>query len=294
MSFKSKILAAAATLTLVSGAGLAGVLTSGTAQASSFSCTSRTACGGDVLAYTAKGTLALSVLTPDANTNGGSGYWNEPVGFGAEDYPSGTGAQDFTVFQVAGEPGPGQGGEFGHGEYVVMYTPGGQLPADPVITGKTGTQTAYCLSVQDLYRTVRGHRAQRWATVLRPCDTFAGGVLQSAAPVFTQATATATPQVTDADPYQLWAPVEVSGPYLEYQNTGLDNSSSYRHGYGGVNFVLDDTAFGGAGTQGLAFPENDGANQKGTIIGCSDPITSFNPVYYDCPAGPAPASTPAT
>ena len=289
MGLKSRILASAAAVTLLGGIAAGGTLVATQAQASSLSCTGKTACGGATLAYAVKGTLALAVLAPDPNTNGGFGYWNEPAGVNTEDYPSGTGAQDFTVAQVSSEASPGHGGQFGFGEYIAIYTPGGNLPNDTWLGGN-GTQTAYCLSVQDLYRTVRGQRVQRWATVLRPCDTFAGGILQDGQPVFIPVSpSNTTPKVTNADPYQLWAPVEVAGQFFEFQDIGLDNSSSYRHGYGGVNFVLDDTAFGGAGTQGLAYPENDQLNQQWKGIGCSLPLTAFNPAYFNCPTG-----TPAT
>lgn len=286
MSFKSKVLAAAAVLTLIGGGAAAGAVTATSASASSLSCTAKTACGGATLAYAVKGNLALSVLSPDPNTNGGFGYWNEPVGVNTEDYPSGTGLQDFTVYQVFDEL-TGFGGQFGYGEYAVVYTPGGNLPLGDTAFGGTGTQQAFCLSVQDLYRWVRGHYVQRWATVLRPCDTYYGGILQSAHPAFTNASGAkpGTVAAGSADPYQLWAPVEVAGQFFEFQNIGLDNSSFYRHGYGGQNFVLDDTGFGGAGTQGLAFQENDGANQQWKGIGCTAPLTAFNKAYYNCPTG---------
>jgi hypothetical protein len=288
MSIKSKVLATAASLTMVGGVlAVSAIATTGTAAASSLSCTGKTACGGATLAYAAKGNLALAVLAPDPNTNGGFGYWNEPVGVNTEDYPSGTGAQDFTVAQAAGEP-EAAGGQFGFGEYLAVFTPGGAEANDPIFTSYDSAkpaQTAYCVSVQDLYRTVRGHRVQRWATVLRPCETFIGGPLQDGGPEITLDGAHGAPTVTSADPYQLWAPVEVAGQLFEFQNIGLDNSSFYRHGYGGVNFVLDDTAWGGAGTQGLAFQENDQANQQWKGIGCSLPLTDFNAAYFNCPTG---------
>lgn len=247
------------------------------AQASTLRCTSTESCGGATLADAVHGQLALSVLAPDNNTNDGFGYWNEPVGVNTAGLADGT--QDFTVYQVSGEP-VGGGGVYGHGNYVVVYTPGGKTPDDPAFTDKaTGTETAYCVSVQDIYRTVRGHRVQRWVLVLRNCDV--SGIWGSAvfSPGETSPEVPAT--VRNADPYQLWAPVEVSGPYLEFQDVAL-NSASFRHGFGGSNFVMDDTAFGGPNTQGIAFSENDGLNQKFTIDGCTEPVTVFNKAYYDC------------
>ena len=254
------------------------------AAASTLRCTSTESCGGATSAYTAKGALSLSVLKPDSTVNGGFGYWNEPVGVNSSGLADGS--QDFTVYQESGER-PGLGGVYGHGDYVVVYTPGGKVPDDPAFGGG-GTQTAYCLSVQDVYRTVRGQLAQRWAAVLRGCDAAGRWGI----PKFVSGTTSPeVPAVVGApDPYQLWAPVEVSGPALEFQDVAL-NTASYRHGFGGSNFVLDDTAFGGAGTQGLAYPENDGLNQKWSIDGCTKPVTVFNTAYYNCAAGPAPAPT---
>ena len=258
--------------------------------AATLRCVSTESCGGATLAYTAKGPLSLAVLDPAPSTNGGFGYWNEPVGVNTTGLSGGS--EDFTVFQLTGET-TGRGGLYGYGEYVVMYTPGGLLPDDPAVTGQqAGSQTAYCVSVQDVYRTVRGHLVQRWGLVLRNCDAVGrwGSAVFTRGIAATSTTAEQAAVVENPDPYQLWAPVETVGPSLEFQDVAL-NSAGYRHGGGGQNFVMDDTALGGAGTAGIAFPENDQLNQRWSIDGCTRPVTVFNTAYFNCPAGPAPAPT---
>lgn len=250
-----------------------GVLTAYTAGAATLSCTSKASCGGATLLYSGHGSLDLSVLDPDPNVNGGFGYWNEHVGF--ELSSSSSISEDFRVAQILGEP-VGKGGTYGFGDYVVVYDPAG--------TDLGSIATPYCLSVQDTYPVVRGHVAQRWADVLRPCFTETSsrqGVPQFYAPA-TGPNATDEWAVVNPDPYQVWAPVEAGNTAsLEFQNVGLNNQS-LRHGFAGQNFVLDDRALGGPGTWGLAYPENDQLNQRFRINGCSDPVAQFNAVYWNC------------
>jgi len=289
MSIKRR-LAFAFTALAATAAMTAGVAVA--AGAASLSCTSKPSCGGATLVYASKGSLDLSVLSPDANVNGGNGYWNEEVGFTASS--TSNLAQDFRVAQVRtsnpllvpGLASPmvvAKGGSYNQGDYVAVYDPAG-VPL-------TSIATPYCISVEDTYPTVGGHVVQRWALVLRTCSTVISGF--QGTPSFTAphtGSNTTDEWVADnPDPYQVWAPVGVNNPQsLEFQNVGLNNAS-LRHGYAGQNFVIDDRGFGGAGTWGLAFPENDGANQKFIINGCSDPITSFNAIYYNCPTGVTPS-----
>jgi len=288
-----RILAAAA----VSGLGVAMAVVGPGAHAATLQCTSTESCGGADLALATHGPLSLAVLNPDSTINGGYGYNNEKVGFTTS---GANGSQDFTVFQdasevtttpaVPGSPasqsGVGLGGTYGSGDYVVMYTPGGKAVPS--------TDISYCVSVEDTYPTVAGKTVQRWALVLRNCKAVVGRGVPAFHPGSTNtAVAPAADNelaatVSNPNPYQLWAPTEVPGPYLEFQDVAL-NSQHYRHGYGGGNFVMDDRAFGGSGTWGLAYPENDGLNQDFTIIGCTEPVTEFNTSYYNCPAGPSPA-----
>lgn len=267
-------MAAAGTAVILAGGAVA--LTAPATWASTLKCVAQESCGGADLAFAGHGSLSLAVLNPDSTINGGFGYNNEEVGFTASDATNGS--QDFTVFQDASEATAGQGGVYGHGNYVAMYTPGG-LRADT-----TAGQIQYCVSVEDTYPTVNHKVVQRWSLVLRDCDatgrtSFTFGTRATGTPPAGEVEA----RVTDPDLYQLWAPTEVPGPYLEFQDVAL-NSQHYRHGYGGGNFVMDDRGFGGSGTWGLAFPENDGLNQKFTIIGCTEPVTVFNTAYYNCPS----------
>jgi hypothetical protein len=281
---KFKLLAVAASLVLFSGVAVAAT---GSAQGATLSCTAKASCGGATLQFIPAGSvgLDLSALSPDANTNGGFGYWNEHVGFTTSAVNNT--AQDFIVAQLSGEP-VGKGGPYGFGEYAVIYAPAGHT-ADDAVLGGAGTQTAYCVSVQDTYPVVRGKVAQRWADVFRNCSTTLSG---RSAPQFCPPEGVTQPEgcdnvsdewtVSNADPYQLWAPVEGPNHTLLFQNVGL-NAGSLRHGFGGQNFVLDDRAFGGNNTWGIAFPENDGANQLfSKINACSDPVKQFNPVYWAC------------
>lgn len=280
-------------------AGAAAVIALGAAAvpagASTLKCTATESCGGADLAYAGHGQLSLAVLNPDSTINGGFGYNNEEVGFtfsGASN-----GSQDFTVFQDSTEA-PGLGGVYGHGNYVAMYTPGGKLPFDLAspacvkdspaageytCSAGAGSLIPYCVSVEDTYPTVRGHVVQRWALVLRNCFAWPG--TKFTVGVHGSSTVTeAEDTVTQPDLYQLWAPTEVPGPFLEFQDVAL-NSTHWRHGYtAGHNFVMDDRAFGPSGTWGLAYPENDQLNQKFTIIGCTQPVTVFNTAYYNCPS----------
>lgn len=263
--------AAAAAATALAGGGLA-LAAALPASASTLQCVATESCGGADLAFAGHGNLSLAVLNPDS-VNGGFGYNNEKVGFTTSGATNGT--QDFTVFQDASEVTPGQGGVYGHGNYVAMYTPGGNRAS--------GDEIQYCVSVEDTYPVVNHKVVQRWSLVLRNCDSTGHSM-------FTFGThATGTPpsgeveaRVTDPNPYQLWAPTEVPGPYLEFQDVAL-NSRHFRHGFGGGNFVMDDRGWGGNGTWGLAYPENDQLNQKFTIIGCTQPVTVFNTAYYNCP-----------
>lgn len=226
------------------------------------SCINSESCGGATLALTIHGSLSLAVLDYDPDVNGGFGYNNEHVGFtysGASD-----GTQDFTLARYGSTAGP-----YGEGAYVIEFTPGGHQPP--------AGDLAYCLSVQDTYPVVHGKVTQRWSAVLRYCGAYGGSITAGVKSPETPAT------VTDADPYQLWAPVEVAGNFLQLENYAL-NSQPLRHGFEGQDFVLDDRANGASGTWALAYPNHFGLNQEGIATGCTMPITTFNPKDYNCPS----------
>ena len=172
LSIKSKVFAATAVLTLVTGAG---AVAASTASATTLTCTGVAnqvtpplGCGGAQLAYTAKGTLDLAVL--------GGNYWNSPVGFETDSVS--TPAEDFTVFAVNGDvhDGPGY-----LGEYVAVYTPDGKFASftqggitytDAVpAAGASFTVGAnvYALSVEKLDNGPKG-AAREWG-VLRNADS---------------------------------------------------------------------------------------------------------------------------
>lgn len=297
---------------LAAAAGAAALLAFGlglTASASTLSCVGQESCGGADLAFTGHGNLSLAALGADHTLNGGFGYNDEHVGFASSGASDGT--QDFTVFQDSSEAVPGKGGVYGFGNYVVMYTPGGHLPFDVTglprnsdgsvtVTANDETFVPYCVSVEDTYPKVNGKTAQRWALVLRNCFAWSGtsftigGKSLTGAPVVnptptpavttTPAPAEVEDTVTHPDLYQVWAPTEVPGPFLEFQDVAL-NSTHWRHGFTtGHNFVMDDRGWGGSGTWGLAYPDQGQLNQEFTIIGCTKPVTVFNNAYFNCPS----------
>lgn len=190
MSFKMRIAGAALAAAAASG-GLA--FASLPASATTLTCTGvagQTApplgCGGDQLAYAAKGDLSLAVL--------GGNYWNSQVGFAATSVSSS--AQDWTVFAVNGNVTDGPGFL---GKYVAAYTPDGKF-ASFTQNGTRYTNTVpgpgnfsvgtnvYCLSVENLYD--GPHNALRWHTVLRNCDS--NGVFSYGAQVTPKAAAGGT------------------------------------------------------------------------------------------------------
>lgn len=284
MSLIRKAATAASAAVLAASAGLA--IAAAPASATTLTCTNvagATAapigCGGDQLAYTGKGTLDLGVLGSGNGIGAVPGnYWNSPVGFLTDS--TSNAREDFTVFAVNGSVSDGPGGL---GEYVVMYTPDGVIPttggaAQPVIgTSFKPWTDDYCLSVENLDNGPKG--ALRWHTVLRNCNTngsFEYGTNTSTSPADNEVSS------SFANKYQVWAPV--SGPDgLVLLNESLS------HGFksGNTPYVLDDTRFGGSGTQALAYPENDGLNQQSVIIGCTDPIKGLEAElptgYYNCP-----------
>jgi len=284
VSFKTKIAAAAL------GVSAAAAMVAGSmpaAQAATLSCTSKESCGGADLNFSGHGPLSLSVLD-HTSVNGGFGVNNERVGFNTSGLHNGT--QDFTVFQTYGQT-TGHGGVYGFGDYTVMFTPGGDLPFTGTGVGgaiqggdrldsTNETSVPYCISVEDTYPIVNGHRAQRWSLVLRNCLAQNGTYFVAGNKGSDMAGVVHYPNL-----YQQFAPTETSDGFLKFQDVAL-NSAHFRHGFGGRNFVMDDRGFGGPGTWGIVYPEKDVtqnvSNQEFTIIGCTKPVTVFNTQYFDC------------
>jgi hypothetical protein len=306
---RARLAAGAAAVVAVAGLAFA----AGTASATTLTCTNvanatlpPVGCGGAQLAYQSKGVLDLAVLG-QGSTSGN--YWNSPVGFLTDS--TSAAREDFTVFAVNGSITDGPGGL---GEYVAMYTPDGNVPSfTGTVKGVHGTYSnttpdigtsfnpgtnVYCLSVENLNNGPKG--ALRWRTVLRTCNTNGsfeyGNNSECPTPVITVTPDVTTAAVTctsynsvsssRANRYQIWSPVSGSTG-LEMINESL--SFDHPHGTNPSNtpYVLDDTAFGGTGTWGLAYPENDGLNQQVSVIGCTDPLKGLEALlpstYYNCP-----------
>ena len=285
MSLRNKLLATAAVLTLpLAGLGLA----AGAAKATTLTCTSVASstvspfgCGGDQLAYSAKGALDLGVLGTGAGVGNVAGnYWNSPVGFLTDS--TSNSREDFTVFAVDGSVKDGPGGL---GEYVVMYTPDGVIPG---VTPQrwhrvlTLRRTTTACRVENLNNGPKG--AVRWHTVLRNCSSNGEFTVENGTNSDSPNNSVTSSR---ANKYQVWAPVQ-GAHGLVMINESL--SGGFRNGgTSNTPYVLDDTAFGGSGTQALAFPENDGLNQQSLIIGCTNPIKGLEAElpagggYYNCP-----------
>lgn len=280
-----RILAAAA----VTAAGISLALVGGpAAHATTLTCTGVAnqtvppfGCGGDQLAYTAKGTLDLAVL--------GGNYWNSPVGFATDSTSAST--EDWTVFAVNGSTTDGPGFL---GEYVAVYTPDGKFAsftqsgtaytnAVPKPGQFTVGTNVYAMSVENLHDGPKG--ALRWHTILRTADsngTFMYGTNTTSGAVSSTGCASQTKNncisESRANAYQVWAPVSGASGLLM-----VNDSLSHGFKSGNTPYVLDDRSFGGSGTPALAFPENDGLNQESAIIGCTEPITGLNTSYSNCP-----------
>jgi hypothetical protein len=236
-------------------------------------------CGGLQLGYQAKGVLDMAA---DGN------FFNAAVR--AEPESVTNTAEDWTVFALNGIT---TGGQDDLGQYTAMLTPDGVIPggcAGALPCSATNPDVAvspadFCLSVENVTRTVRGHRVQRWAAVLRSCFSPATG--DDGSPVFVLGAAPAgINTVDDPNLYQLWSPVLATtqnpSPIALVNDALL--SPGLRHGIGGNDdYVLDDAASGGAGTQLLAYPANGGLNQEWSVIGCTPPVTQISGLNQLCP-----------
>ena len=270
-----KMAATAAGFVLAGGAVLAVAAPAG---ATTLTCTNIASaisgpigCGGLQLGYTANGTLDLA---------GGGNYWNAPATVQLDSQANSN--EDWTVYAISGSVTDGPGAL---GEFVAMYTPLGKIPSFTHVggPGSSGTNATpvpgevftagssdYCLSVEN----IGTGAALRWKTVLRNCNSngdFTEGANTGAAPFNAV-------QPGHANAYQVWAPVTGHDGLLMV-NDSL--SRGYKHN--NTPYVLDDSGWGGAGTQAIAYPENDGTNQVWSVIGCTDPVKALNTGYQFCP-----------
>ena len=249
-------------------------------------------CGGIYLPGMGSGTQPnSSSLTLSATGSS----WNDKVVI--EPYSASDSSEDFTVFEVCNTvAGPrtaaspcGSGTPTidpisGRNEYVAEYTPNGDnVDGNAIPANLTGTPAAdasnsldnLCISVE------KPAGWKHWWTVLRTCSTygaeFFGG---SPAPLPSggvPGVVTST-NPNHANPYQIFSPVPVTGGYVLAEDAvsgGFHSGNSLQ--------VLNDTAQGGAGTWQMLYPETDTANAIWKVIGCTNPVTSLTPGFYNCP-----------
>lgn len=287
MNIRSKIkaLAVAAAAVLACSAGVAATWTT-VAHATTSTCTNIAnpvaapiGCGGIYLPG-----MSASATQPDATSytlTASSDTFNAPVVI--DPYSLSNSLQDWTVFEVCTSVGgtrtiasPCGTGSLvhnpvdGNAEYVAMLTRDGT----PNVTLNTAGN--YCLSVTEVTRLAGGRHVHRWVTALRDCNldgqTFYAGAPQSPLP-----NGGLPGVVTSVNRWQVWSATgSGSNGYVlaeDYLSVNFRNTL----------YVLDDAGFGGPGTQQLAFPENDGRNEIWKVIGCTAPVTTLTPGFYDCP-----------
>jgi hypothetical protein len=201
--------------------------------------------------------------------------------------------QDWTVFQYClsvigtrtptdpcGSGVPAKNPVNGQAEYIAMLTPDGvstDWPATTIAQGDAAND--YCLSVEDVTRTVDKKPARRWVTVTRNCSVdseFWPGQPDTPADAGTPGVVTG-----DINPWQVWSPVaEGTNGYALAEDYLSDNFKN-------TPYVLDDAGYGGPGTQELAYPAKDSTdnttNQVWKVIGCTNPVVSLTPGFWNCP-----------
>ena len=242
-------------------------------------------CGGVYLPLLGSGTqpdgTSLTLTAADD-------FWNGHVT--VQPYDPASSAQDFTVFEVCSAAAPpppagltdscGPGTNpvtdplSGQAEFVAEATPDGQHLGASHNLNDPGN---LCLSVERVTSWIRGHRAARWRTVLRTCNT-GGASFTAGSPSSPPSAGNGTGgSVTSPNPWQTWSPVPADGGYVLANN---ELSNGY---HTNTPFVLDDTGGGGPGTWLTAYQETDQPNQVWKVIGCTNPVTSLTPGFYNCP-----------
>jgi len=270
--FKGKLAASAGVLALAGGMGAAAL--AGPASATTSTCTNIAhptsppiGCGGIYLPGLGNGTQPnASSLTLSATGS----VWNSKVVI--EPYSASDSSEDWTVFQYnlggvqVKDPLDGQG------EYVAMYTPDGvplgHTGSGPVTTADWNSSANLCLSVE------KPAGWKHWWTVLRTCS--------SAGAAFTPGTpngGAGNPGiVTSANQWQVFSPVPVTGGYVLAEDTVSNGFHSHN-----TLETLNDTGWGGPGTWQMLYPESDTANSIWKVVGCTNPVTSLTPGFYNCP-----------
>lgn len=253
-------------------------------------------CGGVYLPGLGTGTQ------PDSSSltlSAAGKFWNSKVV--VEPYSPSDSTEDFTVFQVcktvagtrtAAMPCGATGAAAidplsGRDEFVAMYTPlGKNLDGNAIPANTTGTANPMdaanaidnlCVSVE------KPPGWMHYWVVLRTCSTygsmFYGGGADTTADNGVPGVVTSMTSAAGANPFQIFSPIPVMGGYVLAE----DAISNGFHSHNSLE-VLNDTAFGGAGTWQMLYPETDTANAIWAVIGCTNPVTLLTPGFFACPA----------
>lgn len=284
-----RIAALAAGAILTAALAVAGTMT---ARATTPTCTNivttlpgtPVGCGGVFLPLLGSG------IQPNASSltlTAASDFWN--AGVTVTPYNSSDSTQDFTVYEVCTFTAPpfnapvapteafpcGINGTpvidpvSGFDEFVAEVTPLGAH-----LGGAINSLGNLCLSVEAVFDGPlhNGHHALRWHVVLRTCNTF-GAHFTAGVPDGGHG----IPGVVNlANRFQTWSPIPANGGYVLGNNALSNNFLNHP-------FVLDKRGAGLSPGPVIAFPENDQANQIFKVIGCTNPVTSLTPGFFDCP-----------
>jgi hypothetical protein len=166
----------------------------------------------------------------------------------------GSARQDFTLYQVCATLNtesrsaaqPCGGGQAVAGRFVIEFTPFGQLPG-----GGVNSFESLCLDDND-GRAVLGfcQSGGAWYGSGFPNPPMSDG---------------APPVAENPNPAETWQAVaDGSGSELVNMHSGG---------------ALDDSGFGGPGTDLIVYSRNGGANQVWEVIGCTDPLAGLHGLY---------------
>jgi hypothetical protein len=225
-------------------------------------------------------TGTLSLTTPPSD------YWNAPLSFDL--YSPSDSRQDFTVYERCTAAGPvgtrteanpcGTGGTpvlnaaSGEPEFVTEVTPLGKH-----LGGALNTIGNLCVSWEAL--PIGPHHRFRFAMVERTCNTFGAtfyaGIDDGIFPNPPYSNTGVTGIVVSPNLFQTFAAVPGNGGDL-IANDALSNN------FHNLLYVVDDRAFGYPSGAAILYPENDGANQIASFLGCNGAVLTTG-VSFTCP-----------